>query len=348
LSEEGVLEPGSQPRALYLAARRLSRENREWSFVLFAHRAIALGEVQVERLNGLDLCYEPLSTWDEVVTVLNLRRALLDADIPPEMTMEVTVGMEVFDSIFRASAGRLPLPSSGEPFRGRHSVAVEAVSDRAELVFPNSWGSSWGDDGTGYLPRAYFERHVDSVWVSRPAWVGWSPAVDAELKRLGWLRGRPQRPTLSDITDAWVTPNLEQVKQTEIAGAEHSVHRRAAFSTREDAPALDLLELQREDGTVVGRAHVLHPRSGATSILEELFVHPDERRQGYGLSLHDVAVELAIQRGRSWFELLLHEADDTPAGRSAAVSFGSSLGYSWAATTSKRPNVSCTGTRRIG
>jgi hypothetical protein len=61
-----------------------------------------------------------------------------------------------------------------------------------------------------------------------------------------------------------------------------------------------------------------------------------------------VAVELAIQRGRSWFELLLHEADDTPAGRSAAVSFGSSLGYSWAATTSKRPNVSCTGTRRIG
>lgn len=111
-----MLEPGSQPRALYLAARRLSRENREWSFVLFAHRAIALGEVQVERLNGLDLCYEPLSTWDEVVTVLNLRRALLDADIPPEMTMEVTVGMEVFDSIFRASAGRLPLPSSGSRF----------------------------------------------------------------------------------------------------------------------------------------------------------------------------------------------------------------------------------------
>jgi hypothetical protein len=54
------VDPGTHTRALWRAARGLGGEpHLEWTFPLFAFRALALEEVGAEGFRGLDIFYRP-------------------------------------------------------------------------------------------------------------------------------------------------------------------------------------------------------------------------------------------------------------------------------------------------
>ena len=59
------------------------------------------------------------------------------------------------DSSWDAVDGRVGDPGSHQP-NGSHSIPLVGYSDNEQhLIFVNSWGCSWGDDGYGYLPYRY-------------------------------------------------------------------------------------------------------------------------------------------------------------------------------------------------
>ncbi len=50
----------------------------------------------------------------------------------------------------------MPLPQPQEAMLGGHAIAIVGYDDSKQMfTFQNSWGSSWGDKGFGYLPYSY-------------------------------------------------------------------------------------------------------------------------------------------------------------------------------------------------
>jgi GNAT superfamily N-acetyltransferase len=341
--------PELTPRQLWLMARLLGGEPElEWTFVLFAFRSLALEvETGPESPHGLDLYYDSLRSWQELVDVLTINRTLTNGGVPPQWVYAITVGMEMFESGYRAPRGRLPWPDVHDTYRGRHSVVALDVTERDELVFANSWGTKWGDAGYGYISRAYFEAHVDSVFVTRPAWVGPSPQMDEALRHRSWVEGRGGTPSPQDVIKTWTTPGRRSVKTIHFRGQEYQVTMRRTFSARSESPPFDMIDLRDTEGRILGRTHVVHQRDLDSSTIEELFVAPEFRRLGYGKVLVGLATERVVGWRKRKVELLLHEADASPSGQARAIAFGSACGFTWDGRSSRRPNIIDTAYRRL-
>lgn len=81
----------------------------------------------------------------------------------------VMFGFTVYDSIYNAVNGHIPIPKATESVAGGHAVLAVGYNDSTkELIIQNSWGTGWGDSkhpGFGYLPYWYVENGVaDDFW----------------------------------------------------------------------------------------------------------------------------------------------------------------------------------------
>lgn len=77
----------------------------------------------------------------------------------------VVLGVAVFDSMFwPESSGRVGPPPAGSPARGRHAVLAVGYNADAILV-RNSWGSTWGLEGNGWLTDAYSVQGLMEAWL---------------------------------------------------------------------------------------------------------------------------------------------------------------------------------------
>jgi len=65
--------------------------------------------------------------------------------------------------------GIVKYPKSNENFVGGHAVLFIGFNDKTKLVaFQNSWGTSWGDKGFGYLPYDFFDNGLaNDFWTIR-------------------------------------------------------------------------------------------------------------------------------------------------------------------------------------
>lgn len=73
-------------------------------------------------------------------------------------------GMLCYSNFYNSVRGVIPMPSG--QIIGGHAVLFVGYDDaKSRFKFKNSWGPSWGDNGYGYLPYAYFTSgNVSEVW----------------------------------------------------------------------------------------------------------------------------------------------------------------------------------------
>jgi GNAT superfamily N-acetyltransferase len=83
----------------------------------------------------------------------------------------VTAAFDIDDSWRSCVGGRVGPPSQHAP-TGMHTIYFVGYRDEDQMLkFANSWGSSWGDNGFGYLPFAYMSTRLREAWyfdIDRP------------------------------------------------------------------------------------------------------------------------------------------------------------------------------------
>ncbi|UTW61881.1 C1 family peptidase [bacterium SCSIO 12741] len=86
-------------------------------------------------------------------------------------------GFSVYRSISRSrTTGKVPFPHARDRRRGGHAVLAVGYDDNIEIdnghgmiskgaiLFQNSWGTGWGDDGFGWLPYDYVLKGLTRDW----------------------------------------------------------------------------------------------------------------------------------------------------------------------------------------
>ena len=73
----------------------------------------------------------------------------------------VVVGIRLFYGFHSNKDGQIQTPKTGESPCGRHAVLLVGYNDDEQyFIFKNSWGSTWGDSGYGFLPYSYIRQHT--------------------------------------------------------------------------------------------------------------------------------------------------------------------------------------------
>lgn len=117
-----------------------------------------------------DACYQEAMDhqaikYAAVAASLDQIKAALNDGFP------VVFGMTVFNSMMSdsvAKSGIVPIPGRRDPQVGGHCLAFNGFWDDTKqlLGFDNSWSTSWGDSGKGYLPYWFLQSGlVSDCWV---------------------------------------------------------------------------------------------------------------------------------------------------------------------------------------
>jgi GNAT superfamily N-acetyltransferase len=109
----------------------------------------------IARKNRL-LAYQRVRTCNECKVAIALMNGVLFAG-------------EITRSWFNAPKGLIPMPNPNEEIIGSHAFYIGGYNDHTGMFkFVNSWGTSWGDEGLGYLSYEYFEKFLIECWVDFP------------------------------------------------------------------------------------------------------------------------------------------------------------------------------------
>jgi len=111
-----------------------------------------------------------ISAYHRIQTLIPLKTALAGGN---GAVLGVTV-YESFESPDADRTGHIPIPQRGEQRLGGHAIFCVGYRDDANyagggyVIFKNSWGTGWGDQGYGYLPYQYVSNHklTSDIWTA--------------------------------------------------------------------------------------------------------------------------------------------------------------------------------------
>ena len=152
---------------LIYRAAQLDPHPGEWTFPIFMKRAF--GSLMPDRY-----FYELITQFSDLLHIARLNLRLLDAGVPQNFIQGMQAVIQVFPSMWDAPEGRLPLPDADEACLGCHSVAINGWTDDG-LIFQNSYGPGWGNNGSGVLTRQYADLFLREAWTSRVGSCGANP-----------------------------------------------------------------------------------------------------------------------------------------------------------------------------
>jgi C1A family cysteine protease len=75
---------------------------------------------------------------------------------------------ESFETPKANSSGVIPMPSKTESLLGGHAILIVGYDQKKQqFIFRNSWGTTWGDKGYGYIPFNYLTNKglASDMWV---------------------------------------------------------------------------------------------------------------------------------------------------------------------------------------
>jgi C1A family cysteine protease len=106
-------------------------------------------------------------TYQRLIQDLNTMKGCLAEGFP------FVFGITVYDSMMGpevAKTGIVPMPTTQEKVLGGHAILAVGYDDGKRMFkFRNSWGTSWGDGGYGYIPYAYLtdDNLATDFWTIR-------------------------------------------------------------------------------------------------------------------------------------------------------------------------------------
>lgn len=101
---------------------------------------------QISKIFG-NLIMQRLKEYKRVIGTDQIKSTLSNG-IP------VMVSVEIYDYWNNTKDGKIRLPKQTDKGNGRHYILLVGYTDTA-FIFLNSWNSTWGDFGFGYLPLSY-------------------------------------------------------------------------------------------------------------------------------------------------------------------------------------------------
>lgn len=114
--------------------------------------------------SGLDRIgkYHRTSHYQRLFSLLEIKLCILERE-------SVQISLPITKQWYEATGGLISTPASVAEFIEVHAVLIVGYDDNKQILkFRNSWKPTWGDDGCGYLPYEYFDKHVMEVWHCAP------------------------------------------------------------------------------------------------------------------------------------------------------------------------------------
>lgn len=230
--------------------------------------------------------YYPAHSLDEVMVALN---AGADVQIRVPLTRQ-------WD---RAYLGAIDMPSASSPIDGReHAVLLEKFDpERKTFLFPNSWGDQWGNDGWGELPQDYV-RQYSEIWVSPglPSDLLWKLALGP--RELLQKSGEDMQSIRARLGDSPVLRLIESAQVKVLEARRQFAEVQTTLPTLWGSRLFICEWWDLSTNADVAWAFSVE-REGILEV-EELFVMPAYRGEGYGRRLLQSIAGHAASTGLPW------------------------------------------------
>lgn len=300
---------------IYVLSKQIDNFHAEGSFVLAATRSVKF----ISKKKSINIFYEHLKTIDELAAACKINR-ILEYETKQSQLFP-TMDFECFRSIYDTEKdGKVPAPYVNDISLGRHAVSIlDCDNATGEILFENSWGSGWGDNGYGIMSKDYAKQYVHEIILSSDIDNGFT-----EEKLTPYPDGFRSS---QEFAKVWMQKKETDLKKLKWNKEKLIINWYGAMNI--SGAFTEVFDLVNSYKQIVGWAHLTNydDTNCKYSTIAELFVWPNFRRKGYGKLLEKQCLENAKYWGSSYVLIPLYEMDDIEGSSSPVRNFCYKLGY---------------------